>query len=1380
MKKSLFAIILLQCSLPGFSFTVTGNAFLDNSTDHSGIQIKFVPKSPSAILDSTLTLTDGSFKVDVNVGLYDIEYSKSGYQIFFSNGVLINEDISLSDMTISPNVLEPQNVKFVSGDIHGTWYGDTVYHVIGNITVDSGKVLNVLPGTKVLFVGYYNIKIHGQLIARGSAVDKIIFTSGKDNKGKSDWKSLTIKEGASGTSYLEHTILEYAEFGVGNMSKLMIANSVFRHITAAAISVERLGDLSIRDSEIYDCGRGIINSGGVTKINTTVFHEITNDAIYIYLPLENTEIIDNLFYNTERAIFAEFGNEEVHIRFNKFYKNVEGIFLTFADCGACTIGMSEISNNSFYNIGRAIFLSSWSKVTDRIEIKKNVFLSINSLYLNESSNIVPFIEANLFHNNPINNLNDFPEGFGQKVLTNNNGDSTDIYFNLFQDPKVYSLDPDDPFFLHLKPDSPARNAAIDSSDLGALPYLDLVSINFDLQKPQLQYFDYDSVDLSFTWNSYEDSVESPVFYRVQILEDNKTIYTSPQLQDTAFNLSQRGILEPRKAYKWRLLNISEDNAIVYANDTLTFLTPNLPPSPFNLIAPLKSEDVNVTDLEDLTLSWEPNLDKDEVTFSISLASQGQDTLIRVSGQSEVNLTDFLVPDTDYSWYVTATDGSEFSYSDTAAFTTPNVLPSVFDLLSPSNGIRLQDFGQTTFKWNSSEDTDPFHYELSITGPGFDTLIQTLSDTTFLFDEVSFLLPNTAYSWQVKASDDTDVTASQVRTFSTPNILPSPFSLVGPSNETISHNNSLQFTWQASKDQEQIKYDLHVFNEEEKYTYPSISSTSHTIVDKAALKSFKEYNWTVIASDGTDLVSSDTLQFQTGFVYALPTISLSNATITANNGSNNAIAKIVRSVDPVGISLRYVLINENDLLFEIQDDLLIFNGESGTKSQWSLEIAVYAENDSLFSRTFNIKKSEASFSTDLNFGTSVENYAFVSFPIATSPLSNCFGEQDLKAIGVDWKIWTIQGGAYAELKSPSNTIEQGKGYWFIARNKIEPTIKNAELAPLNSKGEFELDLKPGWNIVGNPFMKSLSWSEVIDYNISNGNTAAAQLTKNGQKYEKGYVTTDIIETYKGILIKSLLDNEMTLYIPQTVSSSSVSARLSSTERNKYVDAKNWKMGLDLSQGTNSFAIGGLGFHPEASIEEDTHDQFVPPSFQENALFMRLHNQQSLSQNIIPFQNNTHLWMYDVIGKTGEPCQLSWDNQFIDNTNLELTLELFPQRQIIDMGVLETANFTLHPNQKVILHYGNQKTKNEEEMVQLNLFPVPAKGILNVLVSSKYDFRDIPVTVNLYDRIDREVRTLKTTLNAPATLDIANLANGIYLCRIEAGSFYAEIRKLIVQR
>jgi len=109
---------------------------------------------------------------------------------------------------------------YVSGPITSdtTWNADTV-KVIGDVIVEDGVTLTVEPGVVVEFQDFYSLTVLGRLLAIGTAVERILFTTDEPGKFVVDasrtgcWNGIrfpgTLE--TNGRSVLEQCVIEYSK-----------------------------------------------------------------------------------------------------------------------------------------------------------------------------------------------------------------------------------------------------------------------------------------------------------------------------------------------------------------------------------------------------------------------------------------------------------------------------------------------------------------------------------------------------------------------------------------------------------------------------------------------------------------------------------------------------------------------------------------------------------------------------------------------------------------------------------------------------------------------------------------------------------------------------------------------------------------------------------------------------------------------------------------------------------------------------------------------------------------------------------------------------------------------------------------------------------------
>lgn len=103
----------------------------------------------------------------------------------------------------------------VSGTIVGntTWHSGCTYIVTGDILIRD--TLTIQDGVTVVFDGYYELRVDGDLKARGKEDSKITFTSSRPTKGS--WVGIEFAGNyldPSSESFIERSIIEFADIGI--------------------------------------------------------------------------------------------------------------------------------------------------------------------------------------------------------------------------------------------------------------------------------------------------------------------------------------------------------------------------------------------------------------------------------------------------------------------------------------------------------------------------------------------------------------------------------------------------------------------------------------------------------------------------------------------------------------------------------------------------------------------------------------------------------------------------------------------------------------------------------------------------------------------------------------------------------------------------------------------------------------------------------------------------------------------------------------------------------------------------------------------------------------------------------------------------------------
>ncbi len=77
----------------------------------------------------------------------------------------------------------------------------------------------------------------------------------------------------------------------------------------------------------------------------------------------------------------------------------------------------------------------------------------------------------------------------------------------------------------------------------------------------------------------------------------------------------------------------------------------------------------------------------------------------------------------------------------------------------------------------------------------------------------------------------------------------------------------------------------------------------------------------------------------------------------------------------------------------------------------------------------------------------------------------------------WRFFSEDGGEYKEF-GDIKSVKPGKGYWFLSRKDMKLFLSGKTK---NVYEPTEIELDPGWNVIGSPFLFPVEWSEVLKHN-----------------------------------------------------------------------------------------------------------------------------------------------------------------------------------------------------------------------------------------------------------------------------------------------------------
>lgn len=435
---------------PNLLAQVQGNAFLSSQSNHAGISVIFTNTSTSGASDTAFTQSDGSYSLNLGAGVYDVRMKSTGYQTAFYNQ---NQSVLITGTeTLDSTTLLPGPVKYVSGSVSGTFFGDTIYIANGDLTVQTNTILTLEAGTELRFEPTFSLTVDGQISALGTQTDPILLTVQNLGIGSQYWGGILFTA-LPALSEFRYCVVEYAEtllevntqtFGpqAASSPRLIIQNSVFRHAEDAGLALYSTQPILVANNRIYDfgiLGVSFAEAGRTSPEHYTIIcNEIYNGdtyGIFTFSTAPDALISGNEVYNVNGIGIrvGRNGGGNVVVQNNVVRNVVEGIAESAVNSPLPTI----IRNNVIFDNQQGITLFGDGGAIIQMNAVYNNNIGINQF--NSANGTPSELSYNLISQNTTNYATEVNIPFaGVPIITNANGDSTDAYFNLDFAPQVDS------------------------------------------------------------------------------------------------------------------------------------------------------------------------------------------------------------------------------------------------------------------------------------------------------------------------------------------------------------------------------------------------------------------------------------------------------------------------------------------------------------------------------------------------------------------------------------------------------------------------------------------------------------------------------------------------------------------------------------------------------------------------------------------------------------------------------------------------------------------------------------------------------------------------------------------------------------------------------
>ena len=370
------------------------------------------------------------------------------------------------------------------------------------------------------------------------------------------------------------------------------------------------------------------------------------------------------------------------------------------------------------------------------------------------------------------------------------------------------------------------------------------------------------------------------------------------------------------------------------------------------------------------------------------------------------------------------------------------------------------------------------------------------------------------------------------------------------------------------------------------------------------------------------------------------------------------------------------------------------------------------------------------------GRTVDSYQIISIPFdfkttAAKRVDAIFDEFSNDDLGSDYRIirWDPTSGENGALDplGTSETIELGEGYFFITAVERSITVGSANI---NLQDPFTLELKKGWNLIGNPYTIDVSWTSVLTNN--GAEDIVGPLRVLNPESAETWPVSDILKTLEGAFVHASED------IPLNIGYADASITFGGGRTGDLRPDPDWFFPITLEQN-GDFRKGGIGMDRHADESFDLYDEPVLPKWLEYLEIAFLHEGERFSKynkDVIPL-SDSKIWDFEVSSSSAGTSVLKWDPSVSQVRNLKL---LDVQRgRIIDMNQQSSYSFELDGKASFKILYSNDLSAQFDFGQQriLDAYPNPFVSSFKIPVRLPISSLSQSINVSLLDLSGKQI-------------------------------------------
>jgi hypothetical protein len=422
----------------------------------------------------------------------------------------------------------------------------------------------------------------------------------------------------------------------------------------------------------------------------------------------------------------------------------------------------------------------------------------------------------------------------------------------------------------------------------------------------------------------------------------------------------------------------------------------------------------------------------------------------------------------------------------------------------------------------------------------------------------------------------------------------------------------------------------------------------------------------------------------------------------------------------------------------------------------------------------------------------KTYRMASVPAAVNPktdLTEAYGAYKPQK----WRVlqWDAAEETYREFPDLDSTdLTAGNAFWLITEKGDPLSLGTGQTVDASTPRAVELE--PGWNQVGTPFLYPVPWDTVR----TGSGFAASELDGPYQRGPDGYQKDAVLQPWRGYFVLNATGETDTLQIPP------VNADNQTAQSQRLVKAKGGARYTlrATARTTAGVSTATMGLRPAAKVGRDRFDVAKPPPVRPTPQVSVVQQTENRSmphaKSVKPTDGKGQAWTL----RLRRPAQDESPASVRLDWSADGTLPEGQQRYVLDLAneqrVTSGQSFSLEQGEtrllKVIVGTERYAQKNNEgislrdyKTTLRSNYPNPFEKTTTL----EYTLgEERSVRIEIYNVLGQRVRTLVEERKSAGLHRVqwegrneygTRVGSGVYFYRIEAGDF-TNSKKMVIVR